>query len=157
ALLALLLGISAALIISRQISQPLQQTLEAVKRIAAGNLSQGITVRRRDELGQLQRGIHSMGDTLRELIGGIRDSVTQIASAADALSTVTEQTRSGANTQKVETDQVATAMHEMSATVQEVARNAEQASSAASAADREASEGDQVVAEVVGQIERLAE
>jgi methyl-accepting chemotaxis protein len=47
-------------------------------------------------------------------------------------------------------------MHEMSATVQEVARNAEQASSAASAADKQAREGDKVVGEAIVQIERLA-
>ncbi|WP_448647683.1 methyl-accepting chemotaxis protein [Pseudomonas mohnii] len=97
-----------------------------------------------------------MGVTLRDLISGIRDGVTQIASAAEELSAVTEQTSAGVNSQKVETDQVATAMHEMTATVQEVARNAEQASQAAAAADGEAREGDKVVAEAITQIERLA-
>ena len=100
--------------------------------------------------------IRDRATTLRELIGGIRDSVTQIASAAEELSAVTEQTSAGANSQKSETDQVATAMHEMSATVQEVARNAEQASQAANDADGQARLGDQVVAEVIVQIERLA-
>ncbi|MFK7700525.1 methyl-accepting chemotaxis protein [Pseudomonas caspiana] len=47
-------------------------------------------------------------------------------------------------------------MNEMSATVQEVARNAEQASQAASAADSEARAGDKVVGEAIAQIERLA-
>ncbi|WP_445262228.1 methyl-accepting chemotaxis protein [Pseudomonas sp. MYb330] len=47
-------------------------------------------------------------------------------------------------------------MHEMTATVQEVARNAEQASQAAAAADDEAREGDKVVGEAIAQIERLA-
>jgi methyl-accepting chemotaxis protein len=47
-------------------------------------------------------------------------------------------------------------MHEMSATVQEVARNAEQAALAATEADSEAREGDRVVTEVVTQIERMA-
>ncbi|EGH48272.1 histidine kinase, HAMP region: chemotaxis sensory transducer, partial [Pseudomonas syringae pv. pisi str. 1704B] len=89
-------------------------------------------------------------------MGGIRDSVVQIASAAEELSAVTEQTSAGVNSQKVETDQVATAMHEMSATVAEVARNAEQASQAASNADREARDGDKVVGEAIAQIERLA-
>ncbi|WP_425327167.1 methyl-accepting chemotaxis protein [Pseudomonas viridiflava] len=115
-----------------------------------------MVVTRRDELGALQQGIQRMGTTLRELIGGIRDSVVQIASAAEELSAVTEQTSAGVNSQKVETDQVATAMHEMSATVAEVARNAEQASEAASTADKEARAGDQVVSEAIGQIEKLA-
>ncbi|GFM88725.1 methyl-accepting chemotaxis protein [Pseudomonas cichorii] len=156
ALVALLLGVFAAIIITRQITRPLQETLEVVNRIASGDLSHTMVVTRRDELGVLQQGIQRMGTTLRELITGIRDGVTQIASAAEELSAVTEQTSAGVNSQKVETDQVATAMHEMSATVHEVARNAEQASVAASTADQEAREGDKVVGEAIHQIEKLA-
>ena len=155
-LLALLVGIVAALVITRQITRPIQETLAVVERIASGDLSHNIQVTRRDELGVLQQGIQRMGTTLRELISGIRDGVTQIASAAEELSAVTEQTSAGVNSQKIETDQVATAMHEMTATVQEVARNAEQASLAAADADGQARAGDKVVAEAIAQIERLA-
>ncbi|BAQ72462.1 methyl-accepting chemotaxis protein [Pseudomonas sp. Os17] len=155
-LLALLVGVLAAVIITRQITRPLQETLAVVERIASGDLTENLRVTRRDELGVLQQGIARMGVTLRELIGGIRDGVTQIASAAEELSAVTEETSAGVNSQKVETDQVATAMHEMTATVQEVARNAEEASQAAAAADGEARQGDKVVAQAIEQIERLA-
>jgi len=155
-LLVLVLGILAAVIITRQITRPLQETLAIVDRIASGDLTHNEVVTRRDELGVLQQGIQRMGATLRDLISGIRDGVTQIASAAEELSAVTEQTSAGVNSQKVETDQVATAMHEMSATVHEVARNAEQASVAAADADKEARAGDKVVGEAIGQIERLA-
>ena len=154
--LALLVGIIAALVITRQITRPIQETLAVVERIASGDLSHNIQVTRRDELGVLQQGIQRMGTTLRELISGIRDGVTQIANAAEELSAVTEQTSAGVNSQKIETDQVATAMHEMTATVQEVARNAEQASLAAADADGQARAGDKVVAEAIAQIERLA-
>ncbi|MEE4715931.1 methyl-accepting chemotaxis protein [Pseudomonas alliivorans] len=155
-LLVLVLGIMAAVIITRQITRPLQETLAIVDRIASGDLTHTAVITRRDELGVLQQGIQRMGATLRDLISGIRDGVTQIASAAEELSAVTEQTSAGVNSQKVETDQVATAMHEMSATVHEVARNAEQASVAAADADKEARAGDKVVGEAIGQIERLA-
>ncbi|MBV7564798.1 methyl-accepting chemotaxis protein [Pseudomonas sp. sia0905] len=155
-LLALLVGIVAAWLITRQITRPLQETLEAVERITSGDLTQTLQVTRRDELGVLQQGIARMGSTLRDLIGSIRDGVTQIASAAEQLSAVTEQTSAGVNSQKVETDQVATAMQEMSATVQEVARSAADASQAASDADHEAAQGDRVVAEAIAQIDRLA-
>ncbi|MFK7702799.1 methyl-accepting chemotaxis protein [Pseudomonas caspiana] len=154
--LALLFSILAAWIITRQISTPLRETLEVVERVAAGDLSRDLTIDRKDELGSLQRSIQTMTVNLRQLIGGIRDGVTQIASAAEELSAVTEQTSAGVNSQKVETDQVATAMHEMTATVQEVARNAEEASEAAVAADQQAREGDRVVNEAITQIERLA-
>ncbi len=156
-LLALALGALAAWLITRQIVLPLRATLADVERIASGDLSPTAQVHRRDELGALQRGIQQMGSTLRELIGGIRDGVSQISAAAEELSAVTQQTSAGVNSQKEETDQVATAMHEMSATVQEVARNAEQAALAATEADSEAREGDRVVLEVVNQIERMAD
>jgi methyl-accepting chemotaxis protein len=154
--LALLFGVIAAWIITRQIVTPLQQTLSIVDRVASGDLSHDLAIDRRDEMGQLQTSIQRMTINLRQLISGIRDGVTQIASAAEELSAVTEQTSAGVNSQKVETDQVATAMHEMTATVQEVARNAEEASEAAVAADQQAREGDRVVNEAIVQIERLA-
>ncbi|MFK3797964.1 methyl-accepting chemotaxis protein [Pseudomonas sp. NPDC088444] len=155
-IVALFLGVLAAWAITRQITLPLKHTLLAVDRVASGDLTHDLTLGRRDELGQLQSGIQRMTVSLRSLIGGISDSVTQIASAAEELSAVTEQTSAGVNSQKVETDQVATAMHQMTATVQEVARNAEEASEAAVAADQQAREGDKVVSEAIAQIERLA-
>lgn len=154
--LALAFGLVAAWAITRQIVIPLSQTLKVAERVAAGDLTHNLISERRDELGQLQRAMQSMTLGLRELIGGISDGVTQIASAAEELSAVTEQTSAGVNSQKVETDQVATAMNEMTATVQEVARNAEEASEAAVAADQQAREGDKVVGEAIAQIERLA-
>nr|WP_030129240.1 methyl-accepting chemotaxis protein [Pseudomonas sp. QTF5] len=154
--LASAFGLFAAWAITRQIVIPLSQTLKVAERVAAGDLTHNLTSERQDELGQLQRAMQSMTLGLRELIGGISDGVTQIASAAEELSAVTEQTSAGVNSQKVETDQVATAMHEMTATVQEVARNAEEASEAAVAADQQAREGDKVVGEAIAQIERLA-
>ncbi|UVM61859.1 methyl-accepting chemotaxis protein [Pseudomonas sp. B21-010] len=155
-ILALAFGLLAAWIITRQIVAPLQQTLVAVERVASGDLSHNLVVTRRDDMGQLQGSLQRMVISLRQLIGGISDGVTQIASAAEQLSAVTEQTSAGVNSQKVETDQVATAMHEMTATVQEVARNAEEASEAAVAADQQAREGEKVVGEAIAQIERLS-
>jgi len=156
AALAFLLGVIAALAITRQIVGPLEQTLKVAEHIAAGDLTHNLSSERRDELGQLQRAMQGMTVGLRQLIGGISEGVTQIASAAEQLSAVTEQTSAGVNSQKVETDQVATAMHEMTATVQEVARNAEQASEATTAADQQAREGEKVVGEAIAQIERLS-
>ncbi|WP_288753891.1 methyl-accepting chemotaxis protein, partial [uncultured Pseudomonas sp.] len=154
--LAVLLGLLAAWVITRQIILPLREALRGAERVANGDLTLHEPSLRRDELGQLQASMQRMTQGLRELIGGIGDGVTQIASAAEELSAVTEQTSAGVTNQKVETDQVATAMNQMTATVHDVARNAEQASEAAVMADQQAREGDRVVSEAVAQIERLA-
>lgn len=157
AALALLLGVLAAWVITRQIVNPLQHTLQAVNRIARGDLSEQVQVDRQDELGQLQSGLKQMVLNLHELIDGIRSGVVQVASAAEQLSAVTEQTNAGVNKQKIETDHVATAMNEMTATVQNVTRNAEEASAAASIADQQACEGEQIVGEAIAQIKHLAQ
>lgn len=105
AAMTLLLGALAAWIITQQIVNPLQYTLQAVNRIARGDLSEPVQVNRRDELGQLQSGLQQMMLNLHELIEGIRSGVIQVASAAEQLSAVTEQTNAGVNNQKTETDQ----------------------------------------------------
>ena len=156
ALLALVLGVIAAWLITLQITQPLRQTLAVAARIAKGDLSQVDTVQRRDEMGQLQTSMREMTLSLRELIGGIDQGVGQLSQAATQLATSSEDTKLRINQQREETDQVATAMNQMSATVQEVAQNAEQASLAATNADQQAQLGDQVVAEAIGRIEQLA-
>ncbi|MGE7814517.1 methyl-accepting chemotaxis protein [Pseudomonas sivasensis] len=153
---AVLFGALAAWVIAGQIVHPLRKALMVANRIAEGDLSNEVQSQRRDELGQLQRSMNQMTLNLRGLVGNISDNARQIASAAEELSAVTEQTRAGVNNQRDETEQVATAMNQMLATAQEVARHAEQASIAAGQANQQAELGDQVVTDAVAQIEHLA-
>uniref|UniRef100_A0A1I7Y435 HBM domain-containing protein n=1 Tax=Steinernema glaseri TaxID=37863 RepID=A0A1I7Y435_9BILA len=69
--------------------------------------------------------MQQMALSLRELIGGIGQGTGQLTAAVGELSSVAERTQVMTGNQKDETDQVATAMNEMAATVLEVARNAE--------------------------------
>ncbi len=156
ALLALVVGVIAAWLITGQIIQPLRQTLAQAARIARGDLSQLDTVERRDELGQLQASMRDMTVSLRELIGGIDQGVGQLSSAASQLAVASQDTKARINQQKEDTDQVATAMNQMSATVQEVAQNAEHAAQAATSADQQAQQGEAVVTLAVAEIEQLA-
>ena len=155
-LLAVALGLVAAVAISRMIVVPLRYTVQLAQRVADGDLTQSEAVTRRDELGQLQQAMYGMTESLRGLIGRIGGGVGQIAAAAEQLSAVTAQTSLGVQKQREETDQVATAMHQMAATVQEVAQNAERASLAARQADEQARQGDRVVKDAIGQIDSLS-
>ncbi|UCJ15949.1 methyl-accepting chemotaxis protein [Pseudomonas sp. MM211] len=154
---AVLIGLFAALSISRSIVAPLRQTVAFAQRIAGGDLSQDLPLNRHDELGQLLEAMQGMTRSLRDLVGRIGAGVGQIAAAAEQLSAITAQTSAGVQNQKLETEQTATAIHQMAATVQEVAQNAEQASLAAADADREAQQGNQVVQQAISQIGKLAQ
>jgi methyl-accepting chemotaxis protein len=156
ALVVLLIGIFAAFLITRQITLPLNATVIAARRIADGDLTQDSSTTRQDELGLLQNTMQHMTVSLRGLIGGIGNGVTQIATAAEQLSAVSEQTSAGVTLQKNEVDQVATAMNEMASTVQEVARNTEDASRAAKQASERAAHGSSVVQHATREIGQLA-
>ncbi|HEX5842986.1 MAG TPA: methyl-accepting chemotaxis protein [Pseudomonas sp.] len=154
--LALLIGLLATLTISLLIVRPLKQVIEQARRIADGDLSVRVEVQRGDEIGQLQAAMQGMSNNLREMVGRLQGGVMQISASAQSLSASTEQTRLGVNGQKVETDQVATAMSEMTATVHEVARNAEAAASSTEQADRRVNTGVAVVQQTLGRINQLA-
>jgi methyl-accepting chemotaxis protein len=154
--LALLIGLLATLGISLLIVRPLKQVIEQARQIADGDLSVRIEVQRSDEVGQLLSAMQGMSNNLREMVGRLQGGVTQISTSAQSLSAATEQTRQGVNGQKVETDQVATAMSEMTATVHEVARNAEAAANSTEQADNRVSSGVEVVRQTLARIEQLA-
>ncbi|MCF5715641.1 methyl-accepting chemotaxis protein [Pseudomonas tremae] len=156
-LVALLVGLFASVVISRQITSPLALTVELARRIAKGDLTALAKSTRRDELGDLQNAMQDMAQNLNTLVHGIGGGVTRISMSAEKLSAMSEQTSAGVRQQKIEVDQVATAMHEMASTVQEVARNTTDASAAATLAEEQARHGGAVVRQATTQISELSQ
>ncbi|MCL9802558.1 methyl-accepting chemotaxis protein [Pseudomonas sp. AKS31] len=154
--LALVIGLFASVVISRQITAPLALTVDLARRIAKGDLTVQAKSNRKDELGDLQNAMQDMAQNLNTLVQGIGNGVTHISTSAEKLSAMSEQTSAGVRQQKSEVDQVATAMHEMASTVQEVARNTTDASAAATLADQQARHGSTVVKQATVQISELA-
>ncbi|MCF4996691.1 HAMP domain-containing protein [Pseudomonas syringae] len=155
--LALLVGLAAAWVITRLVVAPLRRVIEVARQIAAGDLSGTIEVTRRDEIGQLMLAMQQMGAGLSSIVSGLQAGIEQLASSAQSLSAVTEQTNLEVSSQKEETEQVATAMNQMTATVHDVARNAEEAALAAQTADGKVESGQQVVRQSMARIEQLAD
>ncbi|CAD5202460.1 Methyl-accepting chemotaxis protein [Pseudomonas sp. FEN] len=155
--LALLVGLVAALVITRLIVAPLRSVILVAQQIAAGDLTGKVEVKRRDEIGQLMLAMQQMGAGLSGIVSGLQAGIEQLANSAHSLSAVTEQTNLEVSTQKEETEQVATAMNQMTATVHDVARNAEEAAQAAQTADDKVDSGQQVVRQSMQRIEQLAD
>jgi len=155
--LALLVGLIAAWLITRLIVAPLRSVMRVAQRIADGDLSATVEVTRRDEIGQLMLSMQQMGAGLSRIVSGLQAGIEQLASSAQSLSAVTEQTNLEVSSQKEETEQVATAMNQMTATVHDVARNAEEAALAAQTADDKVESGQQVVRQSMARIEQLAD
>ena len=154
--LALLVGVLAAWLITRAVVGPLRHVIARAQRIAAGELGFDAQAPRRDEVGQLMQAMQQMAEGLSGIVSGLQQGIEQLAGNAQALSAVTEQTNREVGSQKDETEQVATAMQQMTATVHDVARNAEEAAQAAQAADEKVDSGQQVVRQSMQRIEQLA-
>ncbi|PKF23746.1 methyl-accepting chemotaxis protein [Pseudomonas hunanensis] len=154
--LALLVGVLAAWLITRAVVGPLKHVIARAQRIAAGELGFDAQAPRRDEVGQLMQAMQQMAAGLSGIVSGLQQGIEQLAGSAQALSTVTEQTNREVGSQKEETEQVATALQQMTATVHDVARNAEEAAQAAQAADEKVDTGQQVVRQSMQRIEQLA-
>jgi methyl-accepting chemotaxis protein len=154
--LALVVGLIAAWVITRLIVAPLRSVIATAQRIAAGDLSGQVSVTRKDEIGQLMQAMQQMGAGLSRIVSGLQAGIEQLATSAHSLSAVTEQTNLEVSSQKEETEQVATAMNQMTATVHDVARNAEEAALAAQTADAKVDTGQAVVRQSLQRIDQLA-
>ena len=154
--IALGLGILMAYMIIRAIVTPINQAVSAASEVASGNLTVDIQATGTNEIGRLMAALATMVTGLRELVRSIEAGASNIAASAEELSTVTGQSSDGINRQKQETDQVATAMNEMTATVAEIAKSAEQALGVATDAANQATDGEREVKETVDQVNSLA-
>lgn len=123
------------------------------KAIAQGDLSLSFSNTSNGVYGELGK----MSKGLQEMIGHIRQSSTSLAAAAEETSTVSYQTSANISRQQQDTEQVAAAVNQMAATVQEVSQNTSLAASAAGEANSAAEQGKIVVQQTVNSIGKLAD
>ncbi len=153
---AALATIVLAILFTKSIVVPLREMLRVNETIAKGDLRSVITVTGNDEFSDLMRSAETMQKNLRDTIKLMGDSSTQLASASEEMHAITEESSRGLSRQNNEIDQAATAVNEMTAAVDEVARNAASASDAAKASDQSTRTGAARVTSTVSAIEKLS-
>lgn len=163
--LSLLVGLVLAYTLSRSIIQPLTQTTQSLRNIAAGDgdLTARLDARGKDELTDLALSFNQFAEHIQHIIKRVSAATVQLAAAAEQLSASSTDTSNQAQRVQTETLQVATAMNEMTATVSEVADNADQTSFSAGSANTLAEDGkhtlettQQTVQELVAELESTA-
>ena len=145
-----------AWLLTNSITKPIANALSAAEEIAEGNLTRPITVDGEDEAGRLLAAMAKMQEKLRDTLQRISGSATQLASAAEELNSVTDESARGLTQQNNEIEQAATAVNEMTSAVEEVARNAVSTSEASKNATTSAGDGRDLVQETVSAIERMS-
>ncbi|KXI23439.1 methyl-accepting chemotaxis protein [Photobacterium sanguinicancri] len=127
--------------------RPLADLSKSVEQLAqgSGDLTQRIEIKRMDEIGELAENMNSFLGQLQTMIKGIVTQSTNLSQCAEESSKQSELASLKVSEQQNDVNQIATAIHEMSATSAEVASHAEMTASAAQASTEACESGKHVI------------
>jgi methyl-accepting chemotaxis protein len=127
---------------------PLKTLGEAIADLSRGNgdLTRRIKIEREDEVGAVAKHVNTFIDRIHVMVQDISNSSGQLNQQAKSSHSMAEKANQGLARQQNEISQIATAVHEMSATAVEVASNAEQTAEAARSSSSSCEHGKQVIA-----------
>jgi len=128
----------------------------AMDKVAAGDMTVSFQAHSRDELGELAQGFSETVRRIRSLIDQVGHTVVAVEEQAGQVLAVSARSNQAVSGQREQIEQVATAMNQMSATAQEVARSAALAADGAQQVNRESANGRTLVESQQGSIGRLA-
>lgn len=158
-LLVALVCLALIVWLARGLVRPIRQVTAALVAIGSGggDLTQRLDSSRGDELGDLARGFNRFLDSQRVMIGEVLTTSENLRTAVGQVAKVVENTAERSGRQQEMTDMVATAVHEMGLTVQEIAQNAGNAAFASQAARDEALQAREVVGGSIRHIESMSD
>ena len=145
---------SMAAILSRTLARstvtaPMFIAVEAMNRLAQGDLSTPIVSRRRDEMGALLNAMEAMRANLNKIVGDVRSGIDSVATASNEIAQGNQDLSGRTEQQASSLQETASAMAQMTSTVRQSADNARAANQLAVSASDAASKGGDVVGQVV--------
>ena len=146
----------ANFIFAKLIAKPWQQAAKEAAEVFANAVAQEVYTGRHDELGQLQLAIRMQKSKLETVIYRINDATSNLKESVESSLTTVEQTEQNMDNQNREIEQVATAMNEMTATVNEIAKNTSCTAESTYNAENEVNIGKDIVESTINHINALA-
>lgn len=159
AVIALIIGVLVAYFIAVSIINPINRTAKAMEDIAHGNgdLTARLDDSARNEIGELAARFNQFSTKVHDIVVDVKQVALNLNVSADQLANVSDQTNANIQGQQIEIEQLSTAMNEMIATVQDVARNTTDAAASTELADQATSVGLSIVQGVESNIDQLAD
>lgn len=156
-LVSLVVIIALSILVMKRINVAVQQLETSSELIAKGDLTQRLHLGGNDEFSHIGESVNNIVTSFQHVVQTNRDSISQLARSAEESSAVSVQTKQNILTQQSQTEQIATAINEFTATVHEVAQSASSAAQASEQADQAAESGQSVVIESIQLIEKLSQ
>ncbi|QDY41737.1 methyl-accepting chemotaxis protein [Candidatus Pantoea soli] len=136
--------------------RPLKQSIEHIRHIARGDLTQPVDVSVRNEMGDLLSSLQHMQQELARTVRTVRDGSEAIYTGASEIAMGNNDLSSRTEQQAASLEQTAASMEQLTATVKQNAENARQASKLALTASETAQQGGKVVDGVVTTMKDIA-
>ena len=149
-------AMAAMFYLSRAITRPLGEAVGVAKQIAAGQLENRITVRTRDEFGQLLEALNKMDVQLSHTVRGIKSGAESVTVAARQIAAGNTDLSARTEEQAASLEETASSMTELTETVKQNADNAREANTLATRATDMADAGNEAVQGMVGTIEQIS-
>jgi len=156
-LAVVVLALGLGLWITRQITVPVAEAVQATRAMAEGNLAVRITPRGRDEVGQLVQALADMRERLAQVVAGVRSNAEGVAMASAEIAHGNHDLSMRTEQQASALEETAASMEELGSTVQQNAQNAHQANALALAATQSAEQGGMAVAQVVQTMQGISD
>ena len=151
--------LAAGLLVTRRFVQPIEEAVRTLHRVASGDLTARMTVRGRDELGQMAEAVNRASQGMASALSSIARNAVALGNASEELSTVAHQLTANSRETSTQTVVASTASEQVNANVRlvaasaqevgtsirEVANSAQEAAGVAQTAVRVAGRADQTV------------
>ncbi|MCL1049062.1 methyl-accepting chemotaxis protein [Shewanella abyssi] len=145
-----------SMLIIRRMNHAVTQLENTADAIANGDLTQRIELGGDDEFSHIAEYVNQIASRFQHAVQNTHDSTSRLASSAEENSVVSTQTQRNVVEQQQQTQLIATAIHQFTATVREVAQNAAAAATTSEEANGAASNGQSIVDESIKVIETLS-
>ncbi|WPD74859.1 methyl-accepting chemotaxis protein [Dickeya fangzhongdai] len=155
--LGVALSVWIAVAITRSVTQPIQQALVMADRVSQGDLTSQISTSRKDEAGLLLQALDNMNDSLRQIVGQVRDGAEAISTAASQIAAGNQDLSSRTEEQASSLEQTAASMEELVSTIKNTAENTQQATSIANQASSAAHRSGEVMLSVTNKMRSIRE
>jgi len=156
-IIATLVGILFAWLITRGIVRPLNVAVSAARQLADGDMTVQIDVTSRDETGELLAAMQRMVEKLSQVIAEVTAGADNLASASEEVNATSQSLSQASSEQASSVEETSASMEQMTASISQNTENAGITDGMASKAAKEAVEGGEAVTQTVTAMKSIAE
>lgn len=144
----LVISVLGAVLLARQIAQPLQRVQDVIEAASLGDLTLSAEVSSKDEIGSVAQAVNRTMNSMKEMLGLITSSTANLVQTSERLAATAQEVSASV-------EEVASTTNAFSATLDTMNRSAQEVNEAVHGVSRQAASGTEAIANIVRQMQTL--